>query len=113
MCIVVLHRNLAVKKMTEISLTCGFHRSMYYSSISEPMVIGINIGDTVQKVVSPIANAFTSMCSVCLHSPVVLVLCKGVMMVVVDPLLFQSESLELNLGTLSLLHCLELVCCRH
>lgn len=48
-----------------------------------------------------------------LHSPVVLVLCKGVMMVVVDPLLFQGEPLELNLGTLSLLHCLELVCCRH
>lgn len=35
------------------------------------------------------------------------------MMMVVDPLLFQGESLKLNLGILSLLHRLELVRCGH
>lgn len=50
---------------------------------------------------------------VCVFSPVVLVLREGVMMMVVDPLLFQGESLKLNLGTLSLLHRLELVRCGH
>lgn len=44
---------------------------------------------------------------------IVLVLREGVMMVVVDPLLFHGESLKLNLGALSLLHRLELVSCRH
>lgn len=44
--------------------------------------------------------------------PVILVLGEGVV-VVMDPLLFQGQSLDLQLCALGLLHGLELVGCRH
>lgn len=44
--------------------------------------------------------------------PVILVLGEGVV-VMVDPLLFQGQSLDLQLCALGLLHGLELMGCRH
>lgn len=41
--------------------------------------------------------------------PEILVLGEGVVVVVMDPLLFQGQSLDLQLCTLGLLHGLELV----
>lgn len=43
--------------------------------------------------------------------PVVLVLGKGVVVMVMNPLLLQGQSLYLQLGTLCLLHGLELMRC--
>lgn len=43
--------------------------------------------------------------------PVVLVLGEGVVVMVMDPLLLQGQSLYLQLGTLCLLHGLELMRC--
>lgn len=43
--------------------------------------------------------------------PVILVLGEGVVVMVVDPLLFQGQSLDLQLCALGLLHGLELVGC--
>lgn len=43
--------------------------------------------------------------------PVVLFLGEGVVVVVMDPLLFQGQSLDLQLGALGLLHGLKLMCC--
>lgn len=43
--------------------------------------------------------------------PVILVLGEGVVVMVVDPLLFQGQSLDLQLCALGLLHGLELVSC--
>lgn len=42
-------------------------------------------------------------------APVILVLCEGVVVMVVDPLLFQGQSLDLQLRALGLLHGLELM----
>lgn len=43
--------------------------------------------------------------------PVVLFLGEGVVVVVMDPLLFQGQSLDLQLCALGLLHSLKLMCC--
>lgn len=45
--------------------------------------------------------------------PVILVLGEGVVVMVMDPLLFQSQSLDLQLCALGLLHGLQLMGCRH
>lgn len=45
--------------------------------------------------------------------PVILILGEGVVVMVMDPLLFQGQSLDLQLCTLGLLHGLELMGCRH
>lgn len=45
--------------------------------------------------------------------PVILVLGQGVVVMVMDPLLFQGQSLDLQLCALGLLHGLELMGCRH
>lgn len=48
-----------------------------------------------------------------LQVTVILVLGEGVVVMVVDPLLFEGQSLDLQLRALGLLHGLELMGCRH
>lgn len=48
-----------------------------------------------------------------LQVTVIFILGEGVVVMVMDPLLFQGQSLDLQLCTLGLLHGLELMGCRH